>query len=170
MESDNDGGRREFAASTLGKLRALVGRRLLHVPGARVVLLNERGEYLLQKRRDFEMWGLPGGNAEDDEGVLESLSREIYEETGLTVRTLHPFGFGDDPQFERIMFPNGDECHFHALMFYATEFEGELRCDEESLALDWFAPEHLPDNMLPNMRRSIEAYKRFRLGGGFQII
>ena len=43
-----------FAESYLGQLRAVVGSRMLLVPGARVVLENQRGEILLQQRSDYE--------------------------------------------------------------------------------------------------------------------
>ena len=57
----------DFADSYVGKLRKLVGSRLLLVPGARIVIENTSGEILLQKRSDFGVWGLPGGNAEEGE-------------------------------------------------------------------------------------------------------
>jgi ADP-ribose pyrophosphatase YjhB (NUDIX family) len=159
-----------FADSYLGKLRAKVGSQLLLVPGARVVLENPAGEILLQKRRDFGLWGLPGGNAEEGEGLEAVAAREVLEETGLTVADLKPFGFGCNPALETITFPNGHKCQFFGLNFYSRNFSGDLRMgDDESLALKWFSRSSLPE-MLPNMRASALAYDRFLKSGIFQMI
>jgi ADP-ribose pyrophosphatase YjhB (NUDIX family) len=160
----------DFATSYVGRLRALVGHRLLLVPGARIVIESSSGHILLQKRRDFCVWGLPGGNAEEGEGLEDVIVREAAEETGLNVFDVKPFGFGSNPALETFTFPNGDRCQYFVMMYYTRSFDGVLKPDDdESLALDWFSRSALPD-MLPNMRRSIEAYDAFLSSGQFQMI
>ncbi len=159
-----------FADTHIGKLRRLVGSRLLLVPAARIVIENAIGQILLQKRSDFGVWGLPGGSVEEAEDSKAAIIREVAEETSLRVADVRPFGFGCDPALETCTFPNGDRCQFFVLNFYTREFEGVARVsDDESLALDWFLPSGLPE-MLPNMQRSIEAYARFQTSGEFQMI
>ena len=159
-----------FADSYLGQLRALIGNRLVLMPGARIVIEHADGRILLQRRTDFGLWGLPGGNAEEGEGLEAVVVREVLEETGLIVSNVEPFGFGCDPHYETFQFPNGDRAQFFALMFYTRSFEGEPAVtDDESSAVGWFAPDSLPE-MLPNMARSIEAYLRFKATGKFQMI
>lgn len=159
-----------FADSHLGKLRSLVGSRCLLVPGARVVIVREDGAILLQHRSDFAVWGLPGGNAEEGEDLAEVAVRETYEETGLRIRNPTPFGFGSNPAYETVRFPNGDICQFFVMMFYATDYDGDIKADvTETLALQWFRPDDLPP-MLANMRRSIEAYSAFEKTRSFQMI
>jgi ADP-ribose pyrophosphatase YjhB (NUDIX family) len=159
-----------FAESYLGRLRALIGDRLVLMPGARIVIERDDGRILLQQRTDFGIWGLPGGSAEEGEGLEAVVLRETAEETGLIVRDVEPFGFGCDPQYETFVFPNGDQVQFFALMFYTRSFEGEAAVtDDESSAVGWFAVDALPE-MLPNMARSIEAYQRFKKTGKFQMI
>jgi ADP-ribose pyrophosphatase YjhB (NUDIX family) len=160
----------DFDNSYVGQLRKLVGSRLLLVPGARIVIENTSREILLQKRSDFGLWGLPGGNAEEGEGLEMTITRETAEETGLEVLDLRPFGFGCDPQVETFTFANGDCCQYFVLSFFTRSFRGTAKVgDRESSAIEWFSIVHLPE-MLPNMRRSVEAYTRFLQTGEFQII
>ena len=159
-----------FADSYLGQLRALVGNRLVLMPGARIVIERDDGLILLQKRTDFGLWGLPGGNAEEGEGLETLIIREVAEETGLVVKEVEPFGFGCNPQYETFQFQNGDRAQYFSLMFYTRSFEGEVSVtDDESSAVGWFAPHSLPE-VLPNMARSIEAYVRFKATGKFQMV
>jgi len=159
-----------FADSYLGRLRAVVGSRLLLVPGTRIVIENQSGQILLQKRADFGVWGLPGGGPDEGESLQETIIREVAEETGLRISDLHPFGFSSDPSVETITYPNGDQCQIFSLMFWTRSFEGEPKvADDESLQVDWFATDALPQ-MLPNMRRSVEAFERYRATSEFQLI
>jgi 8-oxo-dGTP pyrophosphatase MutT (NUDIX family) len=158
-----------FKDTYLGRLRSVVGNRLILTPGARIVI-EDRGRVLLQRRSDFGSWGLPGGNAEEGESLTSIIVREVEEEVGLQITSPSPFGFASEPEFETITFPNGDRCQFFVMLFFATAFEGIPQvADDESLAVEWFDPSSLPD-MLPNMRRTVEAYLRFRASGDFQMI
>ena len=55
---------------------------------AKAFILNERGEVLLLRRSATDKtrpggWDIPGGAVEPDEGIIEAMSRELAEETGL---------------------------------------------------------------------------------------
>ena len=50
-------------------MRELVGSRPIMQCGASVILVNERGELLLQQRADNGMWGYHGGSVELFENV-----------------------------------------------------------------------------------------------------
>jgi 8-oxo-dGTP pyrophosphatase MutT (NUDIX family) len=159
-----------FHDSYLGRLRAELGNRLLLMPGSRIVIERHDGAVLLQRRSDFGIWGIPGGVPEEGEDILSVIVRETREETGLTVHAPKPFGYACDPAFETIAYPNGHVCQYFSLMFYATAYDGALGgSDGESLELEWFRPDGLP-TMMPNMKRSIEAYGRFKETGEFQLI
>ncbi len=160
-----------FADTYLGKLRAVIGNRLVLMPGARIVIEDAEGRVLLHLRSDFNVWGLPGGNAEVGEDLTSVIVREAEEEVGLRVKDARPFGFASNPQSESITYPNGDRGQYFVLMYYARTWEGEARvADDESHAVGWFAPDALPSNMLSNMRRSVEVFQRFKATGEFQMI
>ena len=140
------------------------------MPGSRVVVEDSSGRLLLQHRTDFDLWGVPGGAPEEGEDLTSSLVRELEEETGLRTSAPVPFGFASDPEYETIVFPNGDRCQYFVMLYAVSTFEGEPAVgDDESHALGWFLPDDLPA-MVPNMRRTIEAYLRHRTTGDFQMI
>lgn len=64
-------------------IRAMIGHRPLLLAGSNVIILDERGDILLQQRLNGH-WGLPGGLLELGESLEETARREVLEETGLT--------------------------------------------------------------------------------------
>lgn len=160
-----------FADSYLGQLRKVVGGRPILTPGARIVLHDRRGRILLELRKDFHCWGVPGGNGELGDDIAMTARREVYEETGLKVAKLEPFGIASDPKHETITFPNGDVTQNLAVLFHAPKPKGAVRPDtDEAFDLAWFAPKALPKDILPNSLRTLKAYWRFQKTGKFQMI
>ena len=159
-----------FSDSYLGKLRNKIGHDLVHVPGSGILIENFDGKILLQKRSDLGIWDMPGGSPENGENVVEQAVRETYEETGLRAINPVPFGFASHPETQIIHYPNGDVCHFHDLLFFATEYEGKLIVSNaETLAVDWFKPRGLPE-VTSACKLSIAAFLEFKKTGIFQII
>ena len=52
--------------------------------GANAIILWD-GKLLLEKRRDSDSWGLPGGGVKKTETGRDAIAREIYEELGLRI-------------------------------------------------------------------------------------
>lgn len=160
-----------FYQSYLGKLRQVVGARPILIPGARIVLHDRQGRVLLELRKDFRRWGLPGGNGELGEDMTTTMIREVFEETGLRIKRPVPFGLATDPKHETITFPNGDVTQNFSLLFHAPKPRGRLKFDpNEALELGWFAPDALPKGIMPNCLRTLRAYWRFKKSGKFQMI
>lgn len=155
--------------SYVGSLRRILGTRLLMVPGTRVFIENAEGQLLMQLRRDFRVWGFPGGNVELGERFEDCVTREVFEETGVSIANLTPVALSSDPKHETLTYPNGDQCQFFVLMFWTNSFTGTPTiADDESLELGWFGPGGWPE-MLPTMRRGLEAFESFRNTGIFQV-
>ena len=56
---------------------------------AKLVIVDNKGKYLLLYRNAHPTFGddpdVPGGTSEDDETPIETMVREVYEETGIVV-------------------------------------------------------------------------------------
>lgn len=53
--------------------------------GATAIIVNDKGQILLQSRADNDRWGLPGGCQELGERFEDKVIREVKEETNLDV-------------------------------------------------------------------------------------
>ena len=160
-----------FANSYLGKLRKIVGSRLILLPGARIVVHDRFGRVLLELRSDFKRWGLPGGHQEVGDSIAETAIREVFEETGLKITRPQVFGVASDPRHETMRFPNGDRTQTVSVLFHVRKPRGEPKFNRaETLQLGWFALDDLPANLMPNSRRTLKAFARYRRTGKFQMI
>ncbi len=122
-------------ADYISQLRGLIGHRELLVPGARVVIINEQQQVLLELRSDFNVWGLPGGSADPGEDIEQTINREVFEETGLVISDVQVFGFSSSPKYEKITFPNDDQIQSFNLLFFCTKYSGKISFDSMSQQL-----------------------------------
>ena len=88
----------------------------------------ENGKVVLQYRSPerYKKWSgyaFPGGHIEEGESLAESVIREVYEETGLTIAA---------PKLVAVKDWEPDEGGRYIVFCYkATEFTGQLRSSEE---------------------------------------
>lgn len=128
-------------------MRKDVGHAPLMATGCGVIIENDKGEILLQKRRDNGCWALLGGSMEIGEKFIEVAKREVYEEAGIEIGELTLFGIysGED---RIITYPNGDICYVTNIIFKATAYSGEIQNNtEEALEHRFFDKTSLPDNI-----------------------
>lgn len=135
-------------------LRQYVGTQPLILPGAVVIIRNEKGEVLLQKRPEGK-WGLPGGLMNLGESFEEVAEREVFEETGLRVRNLRLMQVFSGAQFY-MKAPNGDEFYCVTAVFLTEDVEGSLQLDpDETLEVMYCKDTELPEPMVGSHRRFI---------------
>lgn len=139
-------------------LRKIVGHRPLLQVGASVIVVDGQGRILLQRRADNHCWGYAGGSVELDEPVEDAAKRELYEETGLTARSLELFGVFSGKELH-YTYPNGDEVSNVDIVYLCRDYTGAPRCqDGEVDALRFFEPDSLPDNISPPNRLPLSHY------------
>jgi len=89
-------------------LREKIGTQKTILVFTTVILRDEGGRILLQRRADVDRWGLPGGVLEPGENILSCAQRELEEETGLTAGELSLVGVYTDPRYDSV-YPSGDQ-------------------------------------------------------------
>ncbi|MBP2249795.1 HAD-IIA family hydrolase [Halarchaeum nitratireducens] len=119
-------------------------------PGVGAVVLNESGEVLLLKRADRERWALPTGTVERGEAVVEAISREVREETGLRVTVDRLTGVYSHPKQQVFSYPSGETVHFVTNCFLCSVDGGTLEADrDEALDVGFFDTDRHPGGILP---------------------
>lgn len=114
-------------------------------------------ELLLMRRSDNAHWGLPGGYVEPGESVADAAVREVSEETGVQVAIGRLVGVYSDPAIQVIEYPDGRRVHAINLCFEADPvLLGVATTPDEVLATGYFAPDALPDPLVPIHRVRIE--------------
>jgi ADP-ribose pyrophosphatase YjhB (NUDIX family) len=111
-------------------------------PTACAVCVDDKGRILLARRAAEVFngaWDLPGGFVDEDEHPLDTVRRELREETGLDVEPLEFLGVWMDRYSE-------DESGPSTLNLYwrARVVGGEPEAADDVSELRWFAPAELP--------------------------
>ena len=125
-------------------LRNKIGHTPIILVSSAVIVINKSNEILLQKRVDSKDWGLPGGVMELGESFKETAERELFEETNLKCNNLKLLQIFSGKNFY-YKYPNGDETYNVIGLFKVTEFEGDLKVnDNEGLDLKFFSINNFP--------------------------
>lgn len=141
------------------ELRKYVGHKPLILPGSVVIIVNDRGEILLQERNDG-FWGLPGGLMNLGESLIETAKREVFEETSLHIDNLVLLDVLSGQEYF-LKNPNGDEIYSVTAIYKCTDYTGELKPDrEESKSLSFTNVLELPERMDQEYRDCINIYLR----------
>ena len=107
--------------------------------GCSAVIFDEtRQKVLLTQRADHGRWCLPGGQLEAGESVAEACEREVWEETGLTVRAKRLAGVYSNPD-QLVIYPDGNKAFFVVLNFEVEIISGELGLSNETTAFGFYS-------------------------------
>lgn len=98
-------------------------------------MIKDGDKYLLQNRvkKDWQGYTFPGGHVEPGESIVQSVIREIKEETGLILKDPHLVGV------KQFWVESG---RYIVFLFSATKFTGELRSSHEG-EVGWFTKEEM---------------------------
>ncbi|MCM1945465.1 NUDIX domain-containing protein [Streptomyces sp. G2] len=112
------------------------------VVAASAVVTDSRGRILLQRRRDNDLWALPGGGMDMGDSLPGTAVREVKEETGLDVEITGLVGTYTDPR-HIIAYSDGEVRRQFNVCFRARVTGGELQISDESTELRFVEPEEL---------------------------
>ena len=108
-------------------------------------ILTWDGKLLLEKRRDSDTWGLPGGGCKKTETGRDAVARETYEELGVRIHKdkFQKLAVYDDPG--RIAAFRDGSIWRMVIVVYGYEFpeEPKLRISAESKDLRFFTKDEI---------------------------
>lgn len=132
------------------------------VPAASAVIVDITGAILVHRRSDSGLWALPGGTMETGESILQTVMREVREETGLEVQPRRVIGIYTDPRHV-IAFDDGEVRQQFSICFACNVIGGDLQVSNESTELRYIPPEAIADiPMHPSIRLRIDHFLKRR--------
>ena len=113
-----------------------------------------RGEELLLQNRvktDWRGYCFPGGHVEAGESIVDSVIREMKEETGLTIQAPRLCGIKQFPI---------DGGRYLVFFFKTNQFEGDV-CASEEGAVAWVPRQVLPElTTVSDFKQMLEVFDR----------
>ncbi len=109
------------------------------------IIFDDNHRVLLCRRRDYDLWNLPGGALRSGETPWDGVKREVKEETGLNVEVGRMIGLYFKPKENNLV-----------LTFLCDVKGGEIQLNDEAAAIEYFDLESLPLNII---RKHIERIK-----------
>jgi ADP-ribose pyrophosphatase YjhB (NUDIX family) len=127
-------------------------------PTASALIIDDSGRVLLSRRAGDPgkgMWDIPGGFIEEGEAPLETLRREMEEETSLEIEpTEFLGGFADR---------YGDSGIYTLNLYWTARIvSGEPSPADDVVDLRWFSPDELPAEDEFAFRNSVEVLELWR--------
>ena len=111
--------------------------------GCDVFVVDPRRRVLLIRRRDNNLWALPGGCQDLGETPTECAVRECYEETGFRIRVTRLLGVFSSKRYKFVHYPWKENEFTHLL--YAADIEGgEAKNSSETSEVAFFSANDLP--------------------------
>ena len=102
---------------------------------AGVIFNQDRSQVLLIKRRDVNIWVIPGGGVDEGELPESAIVREFMEETGLTVVIKRQVA----------LFTPINRLSNHSYLFECSIVEGELTLGDETQGIGFFPLNQMPE-------------------------
>ncbi|MDP1706992.1 MAG: NUDIX domain-containing protein [bacterium] len=115
--------------------------------GAFSIIIDDENKVLLCKRRDKDLWNLPGGRVEQGESPWAAAIREAHEEINVDISIEKLVGVYFKKEQEEIVF-----------QFLARIEDGIPSKSEESKEVAYFDVSALPENTAPRQKERIKLF------------
>lgn len=131
----------------------------------KAIIFDQQERVLIMRRSEAERkvkashgYDFPGGGLEANESLMQGLTREVYEETGLRVDVIGPAYVFDEIQKEK---------HLVIIKFACDQPKGDFVISKEHDDYEWTLIDTLdqkkyPDWMKGEIKRAYRIYQQFR--------
>lgn len=128
------------------------------VPASGILVLDDAGNILLQRRRDTGQWAIPMGKQEFGESAAECAVRETEEETGILAQITGLLGVYSNPG-HIVEYSDGEIRQQYEVIYIGRPISGEPRVNDEADGVRWVAPEELASyDIHPSIHEQIGHY------------
>ncbi len=118
------------------------------LPAVAAIIFNEKGEVLLQKRKDVNKWCVISGHVEFGETIENAILREIEEETDIKANIIRFIGVYSSPSSQTYTYAD------KTVQYITSYFEAKLTAtispnfsNNETQELKFFSPDNIPSDM-----------------------
>ena len=118
------------------------------LPAVAAAIFNDKGEILLQKRRDVDQWAVISGHVEFGESIENAMLREIEEETTIKATLVRFIGIYSSPDSQTYFYKD------KTVQYITSYFEAKLTkaiplgfSNAETAELKFFKPGNIPKNL-----------------------
>jgi 8-oxo-dGTP diphosphatase len=115
------------------------------LPAVAVIIFNENGEILLQRRKDVNQWCILSGHVEFGETITNAALREIREETGANAHIVRFIGLYSSPASQTYHYQERSVQYVTA--YFEARFTETVDLDfvnNETSELKFFSRQEIP--------------------------
>ena len=113
-----------------------------HIVAAGALVTNDRDEVLLVNN-PHRGWEFPGGQIENGEDLIEGVTREVFEESGINIKVNKLVGIYSNTK-SYLGWDNKTIVPTKVIFdFLAIAIGGHLKCSDESVEVGWFAKDEM---------------------------
>jgi 8-oxo-dGTP pyrophosphatase MutT (NUDIX family) len=128
------------------------------IPASNLLVINDDGSILLQRRRDTGQWALPGGAQEIGESAGQCAIRECQEETGIVAEITGFLGVYSNPA-HIVAYTDGEIRQQYENAYLGRPLSGQPTINDEADGVRWVQPADLDSlDIHPSMRQQISDY------------
>ena len=128
------------------------------IPASNLLVVDETGVILLQRRRDTGQWALPGGAQDIGETAAQCAVRECLEETGILAEVTGFLGVYTNPA-HIVAYSDGEIRQQYENSYIGRPVGGQPTVNDEADDVRWVAPADLDAlDIHPSMRQQIDDY------------
>lgn len=128
------------------------------VPAASAIVAEADGRILMARRRDNELWTIPGGAMDPGESIAQTAVREVKEETGLDVEVVSLVGIYSDPH-QVVEYADGEVRQQFSVCFACRPAGGQTGANDEMSEVGFFSPDAIERlDVHPSIRLRIEHF------------
>lgn len=118
------------------------------LPAVAAAIFNEKGEVLLQRRKDVNQWCVISGHVEFGESIEAAILREIEEEIQVKASIVRFIGIYSSPESQTYAYT--DRTVQYVTSYFEVKLMSTLQenfSNNETQELKFFSPESTPANM-----------------------